>query len=75
MIDTQTCWPLDDVFVLDSTVHGFNMLPENLVPSRFKERVGGQLNNAVWEVHQRQILPNEPQWKLHAAERRQSKGS
>ena len=63
-LDAPSRWPLDDVFVLDSTVHGFNMLPENLVPSRFMERVGGQLNKAVWAAHQRQIPPNQPQWAL-----------
>lgn len=64
MTDTRPRWPLDDVFILDSTVHGYNTLPENLVPSRFKERVGAQLANVLWEGHRRLIPPNEPQWAL-----------
>jgi len=64
MTDTQSRWPLDDVFVLDSTVHGYNNLPENIMPGRFHETVGVQLANTLWMGHSRLVPPNEPQWAL-----------
>jgi predicted TIM-barrel fold metal-dependent hydrolase len=64
MTDTQKRWDLDDVFVLDSTVHGYNTLPDNIMPGIYKERVGVQLSNTLWEGHRRLVPANEPRWAL-----------
>ena len=64
MTEFQSRWLLDDVFVLDSTVHGYNILPENIVPGPFKERVGVQLSNTLWEGHRRLVPPGQAQWAL-----------
>jgi predicted TIM-barrel fold metal-dependent hydrolase len=43
--------PLRDVFVLDSTVHGYNTLEENFVDSPYKERVAAQLAETLYLGH------------------------
>jgi predicted TIM-barrel fold metal-dependent hydrolase len=61
---SRTRWFLDDVFVLDSTVHGYNTLPDNHVPGPYKEQVAVQLSNTLWEGHRRLVPANQPQWAL-----------
>ncbi|WP_345599879.1 amidohydrolase family protein [Thermocatellispora tengchongensis] len=56
--------PLQDVFVLDSTVHGYNTVPDNYVPGPYRERVAEQLSNTLYAGH-RAILPDgDPKWTL-----------
>jgi uncharacterized protein len=56
--------PLEDVFVLDSTVHGYNTVPDNYVPGPYRERVAEQLSNTLYGGH-RSILPDgDPKWAL-----------
>lgn len=43
--------PLEDVFVLDSTVHGYNMRPDNYVPGPFRDRVAAQLARTLFQGH------------------------
>jgi hypothetical protein len=40
--------PLEDVFVLDSTVHGCNTLEDNFVPDPYRERVAETLSNMLY---------------------------
>jgi predicted TIM-barrel fold metal-dependent hydrolase len=60
----QNRWPLDDVFVIDSTIHGYNVRPENFVPGPYKERVAEQLSNTLWQGHSKLLPGNEPKWSL-----------
>ncbi|GAA5078150.1 hypothetical protein HNP84_009597 [Thermocatellispora tengchongensis] len=61
---TVTERPLQDVFVLDSTVHGYNTVPDNYVPGPYRERVAEQLSNTLYAGH-RAILPDgDPKWTL-----------
>ena len=49
--------PLEDVFVLDSTVHGYNTLEDNFVESPYKERVAAQLAETLYKGHTA-VIPN-----------------
>jgi uncharacterized protein len=42
---------LEDVFVLDSTVHGYNFRDENHVAGPFRERVARHLTETLWAGH------------------------
>jgi|HubBroStandDraft_6_1064221.scaffolds.fasta_scaffold44825_4 predicted TIM-barrel fold metal-dependent hydrolase len=56
----MTARALEDVFVLDSTVHGYNTRPDNYVPGPFKERVAAQLSDTLFRGH-RGIVPGGDQ--------------
>ena len=60
----QKRWPLDDVFIIDSTVHGYNTVPDNFVPGPFKERVAEQLSNTLYTGHSKLIPDGDPKWAL-----------
>ena len=57
-------WHLDDVFIVDSTVHGYNTLPENHVEGRFKERVALQLSETLYQGHSKLIPDGDSKWAL-----------
>ncbi|EIF31661.1 putative TIM-barrel fold metal-dependent hydrolase [Burkholderia sp. Ch1-1] len=64
MQDAQPRWPLDDVFVIDSTVHGYNTTLENHVDGIFKERVAIQLSDTLYAGHSKLIPDGDPKWAL-----------
>lgn len=43
--------PLEDVFVIDSTVHGYNTRPDNFVDSPYRDRVAAMLSETLWKGH------------------------
>ena len=47
---------LQDVFVLDSTVHGYNTRVDNYVDSPYKDRVAAMLSDTLWKGH-RAVVP------------------
>jgi len=51
MTATQPQRPLEDVFVIDSTVHGYNFRSDNFVPGPYKERIAAQLAETLWGGH------------------------
>ena len=51
MTAVHTARPLEDVFVIDSTVHGYNFRADNFVPGPYKERVAAQLTETLWGGH------------------------
>lgn len=57
--------PLKDVFVLDSTVHGYNTTPANYVDSPYRDRVAAQLADTLYNAH-RMMVPdgNVDRWTL-----------
>lgn len=57
-------WPLDDVFILDSTVHAYNTRDDNLVEGPFRERVGTQLSETLWKGHSLLLPDGDPKWAL-----------
>jgi predicted TIM-barrel fold metal-dependent hydrolase len=57
-------WHLDDVFVIDSTVHGYNVQPDNNVPGPYKERVAEQLASTLWFGHSKLLPGNDARWAL-----------
>src|SRR5204863_398140 len=61
---TGARWPLDDVFVIDSTIHGYNTLPENYTPGPFIDRVARQLSDTLYAGHSRLIPDGDPRWAL-----------
>jgi predicted TIM-barrel fold metal-dependent hydrolase len=61
---TQNRWPLDDVFIIDSTIHGYNTLPQNHVDGPYKQRVAEQLSQTLWQGHSKLIPDGNPKWAL-----------
>src|ERR1700678_2025587 len=51
MTAVRTARPLEDVFVIDSTVHGYNFRADNFVPGPYKERIAAQLTETLWGGH------------------------
>ena len=64
MNESSNRWHLDDVFIIDSTVHGYNTLPENHVDGKFKERVAIQLSDTLFAGHSKLIPDGNPKWAL-----------
>lgn len=62
--DTPPRWPLDDVFILDSTVHAYNTAEHNQVPGPFKQRVAGMLSDTLWRGHSQLLPDGDPRWAL-----------
>ncbi|HWK43699.1 MAG TPA: amidohydrolase family protein [Stellaceae bacterium] len=60
----QNRWPLDDVFIIDSTVHGYNTRPDNYVEGRFKDRVARQLSDTLYAGHSKLVPDGDPKWVL-----------
>ncbi|MFM0277747.1 amidohydrolase family protein [Paraburkholderia sediminicola] len=64
MQSNQNRWPLDDIFVIDSTVHGYNTRPENHVEGKFKERVAIQLSDTLYAGHSKLVPDGDMKWVL-----------
>lgn len=62
--DQQPRWPLDDVFILDSTVHAFNPSEDNHVEGPFKQRIAAQLSETLWRGHTQLLPDGNPKWAL-----------
>lgn len=58
--------PLEDVFVLDSTVHGYNTTRENYTPGPYRDRVAGQLSRMLLDGHQNLLPDGDPKWAMTA---------
>jgi predicted TIM-barrel fold metal-dependent hydrolase len=56
----RTKRPLEDVFVLDSTVHGYNTRVDNYTPGPYRDRVAGQLADTLYNGH-RMLVPGGDQ--------------
>ncbi|HTF49735.1 MAG TPA: amidohydrolase family protein [Pseudonocardia sp.] len=63
-MDTEASRPLEDVFVLDSTVHGYNTLEDNFVPGPYRERVAETLSNMLYGGHANIVPDGDPKWLL-----------
>jgi predicted TIM-barrel fold metal-dependent hydrolase len=57
-------WALDDVFILDSTVHAYNTRDDNYVEGPFKMRVAAQLTDTLWRGHSQLLPDGDPRWAL-----------
>ena len=57
-------WHLDDVFIVYSTVHGCNTLPENHVGGQCKDRVALQLSETLYQSHWKMIPDGDSKWAL-----------
>lgn len=62
--DMNPRWPLDDLFVIDSTVHGYNVQPANHVDGRFRKTVAEQLSETLYVGHSKLIPDGDPKWAL-----------
>jgi len=61
--------PLKDVFVLDSTVHGYNLHPDNYVDGPYRERVAAQLSETLYRGHVSIVPDGNERWILGPKER------
>ena len=57
-------WTLDDVFILDSTVHAYNTRDDNHVEGPFKQRIAAQLSDTLWRGHSQLLPDGDPRWAL-----------
>jgi len=56
--------PLEDVFVLDSTVHGYNTREDNFVEGPYKQRVAENLANTLFAGHQSVVPNGDRRWLM-----------
>ena len=55
---------LEDVFVLDSTVHGYNTREDNFADGPWKQRVAAQLADTLWAGHVSVVPGGDRRWLL-----------